>query len=101
MNTILNSGGIKDAIGVLFVVITGLLYATGVTETATDLVCDVGLDESSVGAAIEVPQGSGCRGADYLSHHVARRVRATQNESLNVLNLFRAPTDRNLTCCGV
>ncbi len=62
---ILNSGGIKDAIGVLFVVITGLLYATGVTETATDLVCDVGLDESSVGAAIEVPQGSGCRSADY------------------------------------
>ncbi len=59
------SGGIKDAIGVLFVVITGLLYATGVTETATDVVSDVGLDESGVGDAIEVPQGSGCRGADY------------------------------------
>ncbi len=55
MNTILNSGGIKDAIGVLFVVITGLLYATGVTETATVVVSDVGLNESSVGAAIEVP----------------------------------------------
>ena len=58
MNTILNSGGIKDAIGVLLVVITGLLYATGVAETATDVVCDVGLDKSSVGAAIEVPQGA-------------------------------------------
>ena len=65
MNTILNWGGIKDAIGVLFVVTTGLLYATGVTETATHVVCDVGLDESSVGAAIEVSQGSGCRSADY------------------------------------
>ena len=65
MNTILNSGGIKDAIGVLFIAITGMLYATGVTETATDVVSDVGSDESSVGAAIEVPQGSGCRGADY------------------------------------
>ncbi len=59
------SGAIKDAIGVLFVVITGLLYATGVTEPATDVVSDVGLDESSVGAAIEGPPGSGCRGADY------------------------------------
>ncbi len=58
MNTILNSGGIKDTIGVLFVVITGLLYAMGVMETATDVVCDVGLDESSVGAAIEVPLGA-------------------------------------------
>ena len=56
MNTILNSRGIKDAIGVLLVVITGLLYATGMTETATDVVSDVGLDESSVGAALEVPQ---------------------------------------------
>ena len=65
MNTILNSGGIKDAIGVLFIAITGMLYATGVTETATDVVSDVGLDESSVGPAIEVPPGSGCRGADY------------------------------------
>ncbi len=61
MNTILNSGGIKDAIGVLFVVITGLLYATGVTETATDVGCDVGLDEWSVGAAVEVPQGASAR----------------------------------------
>ena len=58
MNTTLNLGGIKNAVGVLFVVITGLLYATGVTETATDVDCDVGLDESSVGAAIEVPQGA-------------------------------------------
>ena len=65
MNTILKAGGIKDAIGVLFLVITGLLYATGVTENAIDVVSDVGLNESSVGAAIEVPQGSGCRGADY------------------------------------
>ncbi len=56
MNTTLNSGGIKNAVGVLFVVITGLLYATGVTETATDVDCDVGLDESSVGAAIVVSQ---------------------------------------------
>ena len=56
MNTILNSGGIKDAIGVLFVVITGLLYATGVTEAATDVDRDVGLDDASVGATIEVPQ---------------------------------------------
>ncbi len=54
INTMLNSGGIRDAIGVLLLVITGLLYAMGVTETATDVVCDVGLDESSVGAAIEV-----------------------------------------------
>ncbi len=54
MNTMLNSGGIRDAIGVLLLVITGLLYAMGVTETATDVVCEVGLDESSVGAAIEV-----------------------------------------------
>jgi len=50
----MNSGGIRDAIGILLLVITGLLYAMGVTETATDVVCDVGLDESSVGAAIEV-----------------------------------------------
>ncbi len=56
MNTILNSGGIKDAIGVLFVVITGLLYATGVTEAATDMDRDVGLDDASVGATIEVSQ---------------------------------------------
>ena len=56
MNTILNSGGIKDAIGVLLVVITGLLYATRVAETDTDVVCAVGLGESSVGAVIEVPQ---------------------------------------------
>ncbi len=55
MNTILNSDGLKDAIGVFFVVITGLLYATGVTETATDVVSDVGLDESSAEAAIELP----------------------------------------------
>ena len=56
MKTILNSGGIKDAIGVLLMVITGLLYATGVTETAADVVSDVGLDESSAEALMEVPQ---------------------------------------------
>ena len=69
MNTILNSGGIKDAIGVLLVVITGLLYATGVTETATDVVRDVGLDESSVGAAIEVPQGASARSSSPVTFH--------------------------------
>ena len=58
MNTTLNSGGIKNAVGVLFVVITGLLYATGATETGTNVACDVGLDESSVGATIEVPLDS-------------------------------------------
>ena len=56
MDKILNPAGIKDAIGVLFVVITGLLYATGVTEAATDVDRDVGLDDANVGAAIEVPQ---------------------------------------------
>ena len=58
MNTILNSCGIRDAIGILLVVITGLLYAMSVAETATEAVCDVGLDESSVGAEIEVLLGA-------------------------------------------
>ena len=56
MDKRLNPAGLKDAIGVLFLVITGLLYATGVTETATDVVSDIGLDESSVEAAMEVRQ---------------------------------------------
>ncbi len=56
MDKRLNPVGIKDAIGVLFLVITGLLYATGVTEAATDIDRDVGLDDASVGATIEVPQ---------------------------------------------
>lgn len=56
MDKRLNPAGIKDAIGVLFLVITGLLYATGVTEAATDVDRDVGLEDASVGATIEVPQ---------------------------------------------
>ena len=56
MDKKLNPAGIKDAIGVFFVVVTGLLYATGVTEAATDVDRDVGLDDASVGATIEVPQ---------------------------------------------
>jgi len=56
MDKRLNPVGIKDAIGVLFLVITGLLYATGVTGAATDIDRDVGLDDASVGATIEVPQ---------------------------------------------
>ena len=56
MDKILNPAGIKDAIGVLFVVITGLLYATGVTEATTDVDGDVGLEDASVGVTIEVPQ---------------------------------------------
>ena len=56
MDKRLNPVGIKDAIGVLFLVITGLLYATSVTEAATDIDRDVGLDDASVGATIEVPQ---------------------------------------------
>ena len=56
MNEILSESGIRDAIGVLFVVITGLLYATGVTEAATHVHCEVGSDDANVGAAVEVPQ---------------------------------------------
>ena len=56
MDKRLNPAGIKDAIGVFFVVVTGLLYATGVTEAATDVDRDVGLDDATVGATIEVPQ---------------------------------------------
>ena len=55
MDKRLNPAGIKDAVGVFFVVITGLLYATGVTEAAA-VDRDVGLDDASVGATIEVPQ---------------------------------------------
>ena len=55
MNTMLKSDGIKDAIGVLFVVITALIYATGVTGTTTDVTPDGGLDESNAEAAIELP----------------------------------------------
>ena len=60
MDRILKSAGLKDAIGVFFVVITGLLYAIGVTEAATEVARDVELDDTSFGAAVEGPQdGSG------------------------------------------
>ena len=58
MDKRLNPAGLKDAIGVLFLVITGLLYATGATEAATDVDRDVGLEDASVGATIEVPPDS-------------------------------------------
>ncbi len=45
---------IKDAIGVLFLVITGLLYATGVTQAAVHD-CHDDLVEPSVGASVETP----------------------------------------------
>ena len=44
-----------------------LLYATGAGETTTDVVCDVGLDESSVGAAIEVAQGASAPSSSLLN----------------------------------
>jgi len=54
MNARPKTGGIKDAIGVLFLVITGLLYATGATQAAVHS-CHDDLVEPSVGASVETP----------------------------------------------
>ena len=59
MNATPKTRGIKDAIGVLFLVITGLLYATGVTQAAVES-CHDDVVEPSVGASVATPQpGSG------------------------------------------
>ncbi len=55
MNATPKTRGLKDAIGVFFLVITALLYATGGTQAAVHS-CHDDMVEPGVGASVVTPQ---------------------------------------------